>query len=93
MSSRVIFFDQIKPRRFNYRAQFYKPEEEPHRIRFRRISYLDYRQSVNRPIIYLLVVLIIIVYIIMTGGIRGKMDPISLKKNDVINVATDSSLK
>ena len=79
----------ISPRWFNYRPRYYKPpsqdQEEPHRIKFRRITLYDPHSKANRPLTYMIVVILVAIIIFWLGGIRPSAQAPTLTTENVAN--------
>lgn len=78
---------QQEPRRFNYIPRFHQPEsDEKQRIKFRRITLYNPRQSYRKSFLLLALVIFVAAVIYILGGIRPSVNPLELSGDDAVPI-------
>lgn len=79
-----------EPRKFNYLPKHYSPEtDEKKRIRFRRITLYNPRQSSRKPLLLIAVILLVAAIIYILGGIKPGVKPFGINEKDALPVLSE----
>jgi len=54
---------------------------------------MDHRKNVKKPYFYLLIIILLAVYFMMTGHLKKAFKPIDITKDDVIGYKKDNQSK